>query len=143
MPCSARKSRTADASVTVRSSSGTLSNAIASSACFVCRRPADRLEQKLEDLHVSHGIGEGRAPRAEPVSLQQNTVRSRVLIECLANDAGQASHVLVVCDDRYPLTMRVRAHAVESLEHLVAFNAEAAVGAVAVREKSTPHGVCV
>ena len=57
--------------------------------------------------------------------------------------ARQALHVLAVLDDRHPLAVHVGRDAVEALQHLVAFDGQAAGTGVEIRKYRAPNRVDV
>ena len=70
-------------------------------------------------------------------------MRCGVLIQRLADEFGERRHVLRVLDYRQPLGMLVRPHALQSFQHLVAFDRDATRGRVKVGKDVIPHGVRV
>ena len=58
--------------------------------------PHHDLEQELERLEMSLGLGDAVAPRVESVPAQQDPVRPRELLGCVRKDAGKCFHVLRV-----------------------------------------------
>ena len=157
MPCSARNAAiAARSSVSVASSlgnsrrppwctSGIVGRITPVHRCIgiVNALPSDRLEQKLQNLDMALGLGQCIAPRVQPVAAQQERVRSGLLVERLADALRKPRHVLIVLDDRNPLAVLVRSDAAEPLEHLVAFDREAARARVPSDRTVRPHRVGV
>ena len=80
----------------------------------------------IDDLDVAHRLRQRLAPSVHSVATEKECMRGRMIGERRSNDLGQALHVLVVFEDRDPLPVLVRRHALESLQHLVPFDAQAA-----------------
>src|SRR6266849_8870712 len=116
MPRASRNLRSSATSVIVRLSAG-----IRISAIKISRRvrPSYRLEQKLQNLDVSFGVGEGVTPRIQPMSADQKRMSHGELSQQPANVPPEPSHVLIVLDNRNPLAMLVRRDLIEAFDHLV------------------------
>ena len=100
---------------------------------------ADGLEQELDDFDVPHGLRQRLAPSVHSVAAKKECMARRMLDERLPHLAGKPLHVLVVFEDRNPLAVLVRRDAVETLQHLVAFDGETARRRVTVGEQRAPH----
>ena len=82
-------------------------------------------------------------PGVEAVPAQEEAVNLRMPIEHATNFSSQPQHVLIIPDDRQPFAMRVRADAVEALQHFEAFDGDAFVVSVEIREYGAPNGMGV
>ena len=105
------------------------------------RSPPEHLEQVLENLDVLAGLPHVAAPGVEAVAADQEAVGQRVdrVGQPLGDLAGQGGDVLRVLEDRHPLAMFVGADAGKALEHLVAFDPEAAGRGVQVGQHGAPN----
>src|SRR5215831_343040 len=75
----------------------------------------DSLEQELENLNVSLCLAPILTPGIESMPSQEEPVRLRVLPQSFGHSVGQRPHVLRVVEDRNPLAVLVRLHAIQSL----------------------------
>src|SRR5258706_15836778 len=135
MLAAAGRSRTAPASVRVVPSLGmrtvAMSHLPGGRGPSRVEPPPD-FEQELQDLDVTLGLGQVFAPGIEAVAADQDPVGARVSFESRLHLGGERVVVLGVLEYGNPLAMLVRPHPGESLEHLVAFDGEAAGGGVGV-----------
>src|SRR5438874_670033 len=101
MSRSARNAVIADWSESVVLSSGTLKCAMIHLLVLAAERcrTANRLEEKLENLHVALGVTERFSPRVQPVPAKEERVRQGIALQRLADHTGQPCHVLIVVDD--------------------------------------------
>src|SRR5437868_8679719 len=118
----------------VRSSSGILTNAITH-----LPRAADRFEQELENLDVAASVVQGRAPGVQAVPAEEERMGVAKSSQGLLDSAREPPHILVVLDDRNPLPMRVRCHAFEAFQHLIAVDRYAALRRVDIRQDRAPN----
>ena len=78
------------------------------------------------------------APSVQPVLPQQKGVRRGKPLERRLDQMREALHVLVVLQNRQPLGVLVRRHALEPLQHLVAGDGQPSLGRMHVREDRAP-----
>src|SRR5262249_36902803 len=130
MPTPARQRRTASNPLTWRFSSGMLTVAMvppfSSTPDPVPSRPAHDLQQELQDLPGPCGVAEVPAARVERVPADEEAVDFFLGLEHRPDARGGSRPVLGVLDDGQPLPVLVGDDAVEALQHLVAFDGEAA-----------------
>src|SRR6185369_12407867 len=74
---------------------------------------------------------------------EQEAVDRRRLLHDRLHATGQRRDVLIVFENRHPLRVFMRAHALEAFEHFESREAQTALGAVELREHSAPDGVGV
>src|SRR5262245_66460401 len=70
-------------------------------------------------------------------------MRRRLADEDISNWAGEPRHVLIVVEHGNPLRVLVRRHALEALEHFVAFDGDTACARMPFGQKRAPQGVRV
>src|SRR5262245_51181959 len=115
MPWDARNARTFSVPEIVRFSVGMLTTAM-----IDLLFSSHRLEQELEDLDVTFRLAHVPAPGIEAVTLEQERVRLWMAPQHRPDFLREPRHVLIVGDNRNPLAVLVRLHAVEAFQHLVA-----------------------
>src|SRR6478672_2759802 len=142
MPAPLKYSRTLLSPSTVRPSAGIFTSAIRHLQ-LVDIRSTERLEQDFQDLDVPFRIAERRAPSVEAMTTKQDRMGRFVLNEDILQDTREPRHILIVLENRNPLPMLVRGHAVKALQHLVSADADAASGGVHIGEDGAPDRVRV
>src|SRR5687768_14268592 len=88
-------------------------------------------------------LGQIFAPRIEAVASDEKTVCLRVTFEDAAHCFGEGGHVLRVFDDRQPLGVLMRSHAIKAFQHFVAFDLYPALGCVDFGEDRVPYRMSV
>ena len=88
-------------------------------------------------------FGNALAPCIEAMPSNQKSVRGRMPREGIFNPVCECIRVLAVLDDGQPLGVFVCGYTLQTLEHLVPFKAETAVGRIRLGEYSAPNRVGV
>ena len=76
------------------------------------------------------GLGQVAPPRVETVAADQESVRRGVLLQDRFDLGYGGCPVLRIRNHRQSLAMLVRAHSVQTLQHLIAFNHEGAISSL-------------
>ncbi len=84
-------------------------------------------------------LGEVTSPSIEPVAPQEKPVRARMASQSGLDRSGQRRHILRVVEDGEPLPMLMRGHAIQTLQHLVSHDGNAALRSEGIRKDRAPH----
>ena len=96
-------------------------------------------QQKLQDLHMSSGLGEILSPSIQPMPAQKEPVRLWVPVERGRKLPSQRGDILPILKKGQPLLVLMGRHAIKPFEHFEAGNTEAALRGESLRENRAPH----
>src|SRR3954447_16684427 len=119
MPKLPKYSVTSFCSVRVRFSSGILTVAMNASLS------SNHFEEELEDFYLPLGLPKVSAPGVEPVPPDQEAMGRRVPGQQCLDLGYRGNPVLGVLQNGQPFAVVMRRHALEALQHLIAFDGEA------------------
>ena len=105
--------------------------------------PPDRFQEKFQYLHMAGGFVEIFTPRVQSMAPDQEAMKVCIFSQQERGLRRERLHVLAVFKDRQPLTVLVRADAVQTFEHFVAFDEESTPSHVIIREDRAPDRVCM
>src|SRR5205809_6940905 len=92
---------------------------------------------------MAGGFVELFAPRVQSMAPDQEAMKVCIFSQQKRGLRRERLHVLAIFKDRQPLTVLVRADAVQTLEHFVAFDEESTLSHVIIPEDRAPHRVCM